>query len=93
VAWGERRRRSFEVDTLHGLPEVVALANEVAEVLIGNFGLDSGFGCLFLLLLQPLDVALEADANVVCGALQCAANLGADAESVLVGVVDGRELL
>jgi len=89
VAWRERRRRSFEVDTLHGLPEVVALAYEVAEVLVGNLSLNSRFSRLFLLLLQPLDVALEADADVVSRALECAADLGADAKSILVGVVDG----
>ena len=58
MARRERRRRSFEIDALHRLPEVVALAHEVAEVLVSDFGLDSGFGCFFLLLLQSLDVAL-----------------------------------
>lgn len=83
------RRRCLKIDALHGLLEVVALAHEVAEVLVRNFGLYLELACLLPLLLQLLDVALQADADVVGGTFQCAADLRADAESVLVGVVDG----
>lgn len=75
VAGGESRRRSLEIDSLHRLPEVVAGAHQVAEVLVRDFGFDLVLACRLLLLLQLLDVALQTDAHVVCGALECATDL------------------
>lgn len=90
---GEDRGRSLEVDALDRLAQVVAAADEVAKVLTSGFGCLLELARLLLLLLQLLDVALQAGAHVVGGSLECAANLRADAQRVLVCVVDGGELL
>lgn len=89
VAWRDGGRCGLEVDSLDRLLQVVAVAHEVGKVLLRDLGFDPEFARLFFLLLQLLDVALQTDANVVCGALEGAADLRADAEGVLVGVVDG----
>jgi hypothetical protein len=75
VTGGESRRRGLEIDSLHRLPEIVAGAHQVAEVLVRDIGFDLVLACRLLLLLQLLDVALQTDAHVVCGALECATNL------------------
>jgi hypothetical protein len=86
-------RRGFEVDALHRLAQIVAAADEVAKVLVGDFGLELEFARFLLLQLQLLDVALQTDAYIVGRALESAPDLGADAQRVLVRVVDGSELL
>ena len=75
VTRGESRRRSLEIDSLHRLPEIVAGADEVTEVLVRDFGFNLVLAGCLLLLLQLLDVALQADTHVVCRAFECATDL------------------
>lgn len=89
----ERWRRSFEVDSLHCLLQVIAAANQVAKVLSRNFGIHLEFAGLLFLELQLFDVALQTNADIVCGALERTADFRADTKCILVGVVDGGELL
>lgn len=70
VARCESRRRSLEINPLYCLLEVVARAHKVAEVLVCDFSFDLVLACLLLLLLELLDIALQTDADVICGALE-----------------------
>lgn len=85
--WG-----GFKIDALHALAEIVAAADQVVEVLASHFCLGPDLGRLFSLALQLLDVSLQANADIISRALECAANLGADAESIRVRVVDSCKL-
>ena len=70
------------------LAQIVAAADEVAEVFASHFGLRLDLGCLLLLKLELLDVPLQANADVVSRSLQCASDLRADTKSIRMGVVD-----
>ena len=79
---------SFQIDSLDSLAQIVAAADEVAKVFSSHFSLRLDLGRLLLLELELLDISLQADADVVGGTLECAADLGADTKSVRVGVVN-----
>jgi hypothetical protein len=81
---------SLQIDSLDSLAQIVAAADEVAKVLPSHFSLRLDLGRFLLLELELLNVSLQTDADVVGGALECAADLGADTKSVRVGVVDRR---
>lgn len=83
----------FQVDSLHRLAQVVAAADQVAKVFACHLGLCSELACLLFLGLELLDVSLEANANVVGWAFESSADFRADAQSVLVGVINGCQLL
>jgi hypothetical protein len=78
---------------LNSLAQIVTTADEVTKVFASYFSLYLDFACLLLLELELLDIPLQTDANIVSGAFECATDLGADAESVRVGVVDSCKLL
>jgi hypothetical protein len=73
------RRCSLEINSLDSLAQIVAAADEVAEVLARPFGLGPDLASLLFLELELLDVPLQTNTNVVSRALERAANLGTDA--------------
>jgi hypothetical protein len=79
----------FQVDSLNRLAQVVAAADQVAKVLARNLSLCLELACLLFLRLELLDVPLETDTDVVRRSFESSSNLRTDAQSVLVGVVDG----
>ena len=83
------RRCSLQIDTLDCLAQVIAAADEVAKVFASYFSLRLNLGCLLLLKLELLHVPLQADTDIVGGAFERATDLGTDAKSVGMRVVDG----
>jgi hypothetical protein len=84
---------SFEIDSLNSLAQVVAAANEVTKVFAGDFCLHPKFSRLLFFVLQLLNVPLKTNANIVRWTLESASNFRADAQGVLVCVVNGGQLL
>lgn len=92
VGSSNARGGTFEVHAFNAVPDVVALANEVAEVFAGDFRLLLELGRLLPLALQFFDTALQTHAEFIRRVLEGLPHLRANTGSVGMRIIEQIEL-
>jgi hypothetical protein len=81
------RWHTLQIDSLHTLSELIAVANQVAKVFPRYFGFCLEFTRFLLLNLELFNISLETNADLICRTLENTADLRADTQGVCVSVV------
>lgn len=73
----EARRDSFQIDSLHALSKLVAVADEVSKVFSGDFGLRLELTRLLSLHLELFYISLKTNAHLIRWSFEYTADLRA----------------
>ena len=82
------RRRPFQINSLNPRSNISSFPHKAHKVLPRSLALMSQFAGFFLFHLQLLDIALQADAEIIGRIFECTPDFGGNAGAVGVDVVD-----